>query len=126
MNRRDIYLITGIILGTLAFSILFFKGMITNKGRENQIVVKVGAQEIKSLPLTQDHDTFWVQGKKGKLQIELQGEKVRVTHADCPDQLCVKQGAIFEPGKAIVCLPNEVTITIVGKKEAHQVDDISR
>lgn len=41
---------------------------------------------------------------------EIKYGKVRMTQAQCPDQLCIKQGAIDTSGGMIVCLPNKVTI----------------
>lgn len=41
---------------------------------------------------------------------EIKDGKVRMTQAQCPDQLCIKQGAIDTSGGMIVCLPNKVTI----------------
>lgn len=39
---------------------------------------------------------------------------IRVEHADCPDQVCVRQGAISNGTVPIVCLPNHLIIEIVG------------
>ena len=43
--------------------------------------------------------------------------RVRVEHSDCPDQLCVKMGWSSQPAKPIICLPNGVTVTVVGGAE---------
>ncbi len=37
--------------------------------------------------------------------------------ADCPDQLCVKQGKITGGVYPIVCLPNRVTVKILARNE---------
>jgi len=37
--------------------------------------------------------------------------------ADCPDQLCVRQGKITGGVYPIVCLPNRVTVKILSKNE---------
>ncbi|NLX71576.1 MAG: NusG domain II-containing protein [Clostridiales bacterium] len=53
-------------------------------------------------------------------------EEVRIEEANCPDQLCVKTGAIRSPGQAIVCLPHKVTVTITGVDERQSdIDDIA-
>ncbi len=39
-------------------------------------------------------------------------EGIWMAHADCPDQLCVKQGKIHSGNLSIVCLPNRVTVTL--------------
>ena len=41
---------------------------------------------------------------------EIRDGKVRMIEADCPDQLCIKQGAFGVDGGMIVCLPNRVVI----------------
>lgn len=41
---------------------------------------------------------------------EIKDGKVRMIQAQCPDQLCIRQGAIGTSGGMIVCLPNQVTI----------------
>ena len=40
--------------------------------------------------------------------------KVSIDEADCPNQLCVKRGAIRYQGESIICLPHEVVIEIEG------------
>ena len=41
---------------------------------------------------------------------EIRDGQVRMIEADCPDQLCIKQGAFGTDGGMIVCLPNRVVI----------------
>ena len=45
--------------------------------------------------------------------------------AECPDQICVKHRAIFREGESIICLPNEIVVTIRGGEEP-EVDEIAR
>ena len=40
--------------------------------------------------------------------------RVRVLESDCPDKLCMGMGWTSSPAKPIVCLPNGVTVTVVG------------
>ena len=44
--------------------------------------------------------------------ILIENGQVSVTEADCPDKLCIKQGAIKNGARPIVCLPNNVIIKI--------------
>ena len=41
---------------------------------------------------------------------EIRDGQIRMIEADCPDQLCIKQGAFGADGGMIVCLPNRVVI----------------
>ncbi|MBQ4526896.1 MAG: NusG domain II-containing protein [Clostridia bacterium] len=38
--------------------------------------------------------------------------QISIVEADCPDKLCIKQGAIQDGARPIVCLPNNVVIKI--------------
>lgn len=39
--------------------------------------------------------------------------RIQVSQADCPDQICVKQGFISDSSVPIVCLPHKLVIEIV-------------
>ncbi len=53
--------------------------------------------------------------------------KVRMTKADCPDQVCVHTAQISRDGMTIVCLPNRVVLEIRDETEngAPLVDGVS-
>lgn len=56
--------------------------------------------------------TFSVTGPAGENVIEVERGRVRVRSADCPDQVCVRQGWISTGAVPIVCLPNQLVIQI--------------
>ena len=37
---------------------------------------------------------------------------VRMEWADCPDQLCVQHRGISRDGESIICLPNQIVISV--------------
>lgn len=47
-------------------------------------------------------------------RLEVRRGEVRMVWADCPDQICVHQSWSSSPAKPIVCLPNRVTVLLVG------------
>ena len=51
-----------------------------------------------------------VSGPAGENIITVSGGEIRITHADCPDQLCVLHGPLAEHGGPIVCLPNHLSV----------------
>ncbi len=48
-------------------------------------------------------------------RLEVERGRVRMVWADCPDQICVHQSWSSSPARPIVCLPNRVTVLLVGK-----------
>ena len=51
---------------------------------------------------------------------------ISVTEANCPDQVCVRQGTIHNDLLPIVCLPNELVVTIEGAGEETAVDTVAQ
>ena len=49
--------------------------------------------------------------------------QISMTDADCPDGLCIKQGAITGEARPIVCLPNNVVIKLTNDES--DIDAIS-
>lgn len=58
--------------------------------------------------------TFEVAGDTVTNVVEVERGRIRVTEADCPDQVCVHQGWISDSSAPVVCLPNGLVIEIVG------------
>ena len=46
--------------------------------------------------------------------VQAERGRVRMLSAGCPDQLCVHMGWTDSPARPIVCLPNRVTVVIIG------------
>jgi hypothetical protein len=51
-------------------------------------------------------------------RLEIRGGYAQMVWADCPDQLCVNHRAVSKNGESIICLPNQVVITIVSPEES--------
>ena len=105
--KHDLILIAALLL----ISLLLFAVFRLLGGSGAWAVVKVDGKEIARYPLSKD-GRFELNGGSNILVIE--GGTARVVEADCPDKLCVRQGAISRTGEAIVCLPNRLTVTIIG------------
>lgn len=62
-------------------------------------------------------------GKKNTVVVT--STEVYMQSADCPDKLCVQQGAIQSSLLPIVCLPNHITVTITGEEDHTNIDAVS-
>ncbi|MDR3390175.1 MAG: NusG domain II-containing protein [Sulfuriferula sp.] len=56
-----------------------------------------------------------VPGPLGVTQVEVVNHRARVRSDPGPRQLCVHQGWISHEGEAAICLPNQVSVEIVGQ-----------
>ena len=48
--------------------------------------------------------------------VHVEPGRISVTEADCPDGICVAQGAIDKGGVPIVCMPHHLVIKIEGSE----------
>lgn len=119
MNRRDIGLVV-LVLFAAAASLVW---MITQEENGSRVEIAVEGELFGVYDLSEDQ-TITI-GNTNTCRIE-NGE-VWMEWADCPDQLCVHQKKISSSKETVVCLPNRVTLTIVGKtsEEENQPDIIA-
>jgi len=76
--------------------------------RSEDAVVTVDLRQAQELIFDTDDGGYNI--------VTVQGGKIAVTEANCPDQYCVKQG-FCNSGKQIVCLPHKLVITFLGESE---------
>mgnify|MGYP005791961367 CR=1 FL=1 len=62
--------------------------------------------------------TFTVEDEWGSNTIQVEPGRIRVLEADCPDQVCVRQGWISDEVTPIVCLPHRLVIQVSGGTDA--------
>lgn len=49
--------------------------------------------------------------------------KISMAEADCPDEICIKQGAIEDSARPIVCLPNNIVIKLTNDESDVDIND---
>ena len=103
-----------LIGGCLLLALVLYFWMGTNQESGAGVVVAVNGQEIARYSLTET-GVYELNGGSNILKIE--GGKAWLTHANCPDSLCVKQGKIHSSGQVITCLPNKLTVTVYGNTD---------
>lgn len=71
-------------------------------------------------------ETFTVSGPAGENVITAEPGRICVSHADCPDQVCVDMGWRSDSKLPIVCLPNKLVIRLEGSGAApkDQIDGV--
>lgn len=103
MKKKEFIFISAL----LAFSILLCLYVyVVPHGKYGSIQITVNGELYGTYSL----------GKDQVIQIgdtnvcEIKNGEVKMTEADCPDHLCMKQPAVGSSGGYIVCLPNKVVI----------------
>lgn len=71
-------------------------------------VVEIDGQPYGTYALSEDREIDIGSGN----HISIRGGAVRMTDANCPDHICIRQGKISTDGAMITCLPNRVTVQV--------------
>ncbi|WP_432663479.1 NusG domain II-containing protein [Wukongibacter baidiensis] len=125
MKRFDIIIV--ILVIAIAGGSLGILRMNANKKYEEKYVeVYVDGELIKSIAFdsTSNLEPFTVQTSHGINVIKIEEGMVKITEADCPDQICIKDGPIGEPSEMLVCLPHKVVVEVKGKNQ-EKIDEMS-
>ena len=84
-------------------------------------VVTRDGEEICRLDLSKDTEMTLTAEAGGYNIIVVENGAVRVSEADCPDQICVKQGAIDNDAAPIVCLPHKLVIEVTVESDTDAI-----
>lgn len=60
-----------------------------------------------------EEQTIEIQSDYGNNTLTISGGTAAMTASDCKNQICVRSGAISEPGQMIVCLPHRLSVEIL-------------
>ena len=121
MKQGDRILFVILLVALVVASMQFF---IPNT-RSKSIIIRSDGTVVKKISLTKNKtEEFNIRSKEGSLTVEIKAGRVRVIESTCKDKLCVKEGWIEKVGESIVCLPNRISISIVGEKE-NGIDSIT-
>jgi hypothetical protein len=83
-------------------------------GAAEHAVVRSAGQVVAELPLGRDH-TLSVPGPLGTSVVAVRGGRARIESDPSPRQYCVRQGWLARTGDVAVCLPNQVSVELVGR-----------
>lgn len=110
-HKKDVILIAlalAAALGVYLFSQLAADPAATT------VVVTQGGSVVLRRPLAMNA-TYEIKGENGELNVVcVENGEVYMQEANCRDGLCIRQGHMKNPAKTIVCLPNEVVVSLEG------------
>jgi hypothetical protein len=116
--KNDIIFIAVILALILALGAFY----VFSHGEGDTVTVTVGGVLYGEYPLSEGRTVEIKNGESVNLLI-IEGGRARVASASCPDGICAAHKPISRDGESIVCLPNEVVIT-VNKKSTDSPDII--
>lgn len=108
-HRNDAILIA--VLAVLGGALALFLWCTRQAG--GTVSVQMDGELVMELSLSEDTRLVLGEGEHTNTLVIKNGT-AQVVEASCPDQVCVRQGAIRFAGESIVCLPHRLVVTIEG------------
>lgn len=105
------WLILFLMLGLEIF--LIHRYWLSNTFAVDFVALQVGNQPLK-LYSALDSRQIEIKTDSGSSMIEIAPGKVRFLHSQCLSQQCVAHGWITSVGETITCLPNQITVSLIG------------
>ncbi|MCD7821944.1 MAG: NusG domain II-containing protein [Clostridiales bacterium] len=117
-KRYDLLLLAALVLVGLGLTAFVLLSRMNSASDGLTVTIRQDNEVVATLPLDEDA-TYAVQGEDGGTTnlVVIEDGTVHMEEADCPDQLCVKQGKIRYAGDSLICLPNRVVVEISGEDE---------
>jgi hypothetical protein len=84
----------------------------------SQFKIRQGNHIVGIFDLNQNRELH-IKGALGESLINIQDGKVRFKQSPCSNQYCVHQGWLSRAGQVAICLPNQISLQLLGAKNAY-------
>ena len=115
LGKNDLIFLGAVLAaGVILLAVFFLRR--PNEGAYVQITVD--GTVCGNYPLSEDA-VIEIRNQDGAVTniLKIEQGRAKMIEADCPDQLCMHQKAIFLGKENIVCLPNKVVVTVINEEE---------
>ncbi len=105
-----------LLLGSVCVLLLTLK--LWNGDLADTAIVRSGGKIFREVPLSHNQ-RINVPGPLGVSVIVIQQRKARIASDPSPRQYCVRQGWLEQAGEIALCLPNQVSVELIGSKKKY-------
>ena len=89
-----------------------------NGGLADKVVIKSRGKLFREVSLSRNQ-RIEVPGSMGISLVAIENRKVRIASDPGPRQYCVRQGWLKQAGEIALCLPNQVSVELVGSHKSY-------
>lgn len=105
-----------IIVSLVCISFLF--QILWSNTQAAKVQIRLGDKVYGTYSLNQQREIH-VHGKLGDAVIHISQGKVRFVKSPCTTQYCVHQGWLTRAGQAAICLPNQISLELLGQAKTY-------
>ena len=104
---NDIFLVLGFLIIALVIFIIFKSNL-----KEGNIVKVSIDNNVKDCYNINNDGEFVINDGKNTNTLVIKDGSAFISHANCPDKICVAHRPISKTGETIVCLPHKLVVEI--------------
>jgi len=106
-----------IVIASMLCVFLLFQTLWTNE-HATKVQIRLGDKIYATYSLNQQRE-IQVHGKLGDAVISIAQGKARFAKSPCHNQYCVHQGWLARAGQAAICLPNQISLELLGETKSY-------
>lgn len=103
-----------VIISSLVIVLFLFKTLWVHRPA-SQLKIRLADKIIGTYDLNQTRELH-IHGPRGEAIISISQGKVRFKQSPCNNQYCVHQGWLDRAGQVAICLPNQISLQLMGAK----------
>ena len=100
------------------FAVVFMFQQFWSLSPASRLKIRQGSKLIGTYDLNQTRD-LRIHGALGDSLISIAQGKVRFKQSPCNNQYCVHQGWLSHTGQVAICLPNQISLQLMGAKSSY-------
>lgn len=105
-----------ILIGLISVILMFQQFWVSAPA--SQLKIRQGNSIVGVFDLNQNRELH-IKGALGESHISIQHGRVRFKQSPCSNQYCVHQGWLSRAGQVAICLPNQISLQLMGVKSAY-------
>lgn len=107
-----------LVLGVAALAVAVLFATLWHPEHAARLRIRSGDSVYGSYSLNQDR-TLEISGPLGVSRVVIEQGRVRFLSSPCRNQYCVHQGWLQRAGQVAVCLPNRVSLELLGGEKGY-------
>ncbi|MCL2840418.1 MAG: NusG domain II-containing protein [Defluviitaleaceae bacterium] len=119
ISKNELLLIAVILL--LAFGAY----MIITWSSDDAVYARISVRNYPVVYLNLSENTEFTLPQNPNVRFKVENGAVAFIASDCPDQVCVRLGFLHRVGQSGACLPNWVSLVIIGAIDDEDMDILS-
>ena len=99
-------------------TVIFMFQLFWSTEQGSKLKIRQGDKIIGTYDLNQTRDLH-IHGTVGDSLISIVQGKVRFKQSPCRNQYCVHQGWLSRAGQVAICIPNQISLQLIGAKSSY-------